>query len=124
MNILVTYASKYGATQEIAERIGEVLRQAGLQVDILPVASIRNLAAYEAVILGSAIYVGKWHKEAETFLRTNEKVLAERNVSCPIPFSFAGTRRARSSEELSRLYFRFPNLHCSLLGGQGQWDSF
>ncbi len=78
MNILVTYASKYGATQEIAERIGEVLRQAGLQVDILPVASIRNLAAYEAVILGSAVYIGKWHKEAETFLRTNEKILAER----------------------------------------------
>ncbi len=78
MNILVTYASKYGATQEIAERIGEVLRQAGLQVDILPVASIRNLVAYEAVILGSAVYIGKWHKEAETFLRTNEKILAER----------------------------------------------
>ena len=80
MNILVTYASKYGATQEIAEKIGEVLRQAGLQVDILPVASIRNLAAYEAVSLGSAVYIGKWHKEAETFLRTNEKILAERPV--------------------------------------------
>lgn len=80
MNILVTYASKYGATQEIAGKIGEVLRQAGLQVDILPVASIRNLRAYEAVILGSAVYIGKWPKEAETFLRTHEKILADRPV--------------------------------------------
>jgi menaquinone-dependent protoporphyrinogen oxidase len=80
MNILVTYASKYGATQEIARKIGEVLRQAGLQADILSVDSIRGLAAYKAVILGSAVYIGKWPKEAETFLRTNEKILADRPV--------------------------------------------
>ena len=35
--VLVTYASKYGATAEIAKKIGETLRQAGLQTDILPV---------------------------------------------------------------------------------------
>jgi menaquinone-dependent protoporphyrinogen oxidase len=80
MNILVTYASKYGATQEIARKVGEVLRQAGLQADILPVDNIRDLAAYKAVILGSAVYIGKWPKEAETFLRTNEKILAGRPV--------------------------------------------
>ncbi len=80
MNILITYASKYGATQEIARKIGEVLRQAGLQADILPIDSIRNLRAYEAIILGSAVYIGKWPKEAETFLRTNEKILADRLV--------------------------------------------
>ena len=32
---LVTYASKYGATAEIAEKIGAVLRDAGLLVDVL-----------------------------------------------------------------------------------------
>ncbi len=80
MNTLVTYASKYGATQEIAEKIGEVLRQAGLQADILPVDNIRDLSAYEAVILGSAVYIGKWTKKAEAFLRTNEKILAGRPV--------------------------------------------
>jgi menaquinone-dependent protoporphyrinogen IX oxidase len=46
-NILVTYASKYGATKEIAEKIGAVLRQAGLQVDVLPVDSIRDLITHD-----------------------------------------------------------------------------
>lgn len=79
-NILVTYASKYGATKEIAEKIGEVLRQAGLQADVYPVDGIRSLNSYQAVILGSAVYIGKWQKEAVKFLQANEKSLAERPV--------------------------------------------
>ncbi len=78
--LLVTYASKYGATREIAEKIGEVLCQAGLQADVLPVDSVGDLSNYQAVILGSALYIGKWHKAAETFLKANEKALAERPV--------------------------------------------
>jgi len=79
-NVLVTYASKYGATREIAEKIGVILRRAGFQVVVLPVDRILDLGSYNAVILGSAVYVGKWQKEAEEFLRTNERALADRPV--------------------------------------------
>jgi len=78
--ILVAYASKYGATQEIAEKIGDVLRQAGLQADVFPVEGVRDLNPYKAVILGSAVYIGKWQKEAAAFLKAHEKALAERPV--------------------------------------------
>jgi menaquinone-dependent protoporphyrinogen oxidase len=78
--ILVTYASKYGATREIAEKIGEVLRQAGLQADVSPVDRTLDLSVYPAVILGSALYIGKWQKEAAAFLKANEKTLADRSV--------------------------------------------
>jgi len=76
--ILVTYASKYGATAEIAEKIGEVLRHAGLQADVLPIDGIRDLNSYQAVILGCAVYIGSWPKEAAAFLQANEKTLADR----------------------------------------------
>lgn len=79
-NILVVYASKYGATKEIAEKIAEVLRQAGLQVDVHPVDGTQDPGRYKAIILGSAIYVGKWQKEAVEFLKTNETILASRLV--------------------------------------------
>ncbi len=79
-NILVTYASRYGATKEIAEKVGEVLRQAGLQADVLPVDGVRDLSSYKAVIMGSAVYIGKWQKEAAQFLQANEKTLAQRPV--------------------------------------------
>ncbi len=78
--ILVAYATKYGATAEIAEKIGQVLRQAGLQTDVLPVDRVSNLSSYKAVILGSAVYIGGWRKEAAKFLKVNEKVLAEQLV--------------------------------------------
>ena len=78
--ILVAYASKYGATAEIAEKIGEVLRQSGLTTDILPADRVRDLAPYEAVILGSGVYIGSWRKEAAQFLKAHEQALAQRPV--------------------------------------------
>jgi len=78
--VLVAYATKYGATAEIAERIGQVLRQAGLGVDVLPAERVGDVRAYKAVVLGSAVYIGQWRKQAAAFLRANEQALAERPV--------------------------------------------
>jgi menaquinone-dependent protoporphyrinogen oxidase len=78
--VLVTFATKHGATAEIAEKIGEVLQQAGLEADVLPVDHATDLAAYQAVILGSAVYIGRWRKEAVKFLQANEQSLAEKPV--------------------------------------------
>ena len=78
--VLVAYSSKYGGTTEIAEKIGEVLLQAGFDTDILPANRALDLASYKAVILGSAVYMGQWRKEAARLLKMNQKVLAERPV--------------------------------------------
>lgn len=78
--VLVAYASKYGATREIAEKIGDVLQEAGLVVDVLPVTDVRELSPYQAVILGSAVYVGKWMKGACDFMSEYEAALAQRPV--------------------------------------------
>ena len=80
VTILVAYATKYGGTAEIADKIGQVLRQASLRTDVLPVDRIGDLAAYKAVVLGSAVYIGQWRKQAAAFLKANEKALAERPV--------------------------------------------
>jgi menaquinone-dependent protoporphyrinogen oxidase len=74
--VLVAYASKYGATKEIAEKIGEVLKKEGLQIDVLPVKSVKNVSEYKAVVIGSAVYIANWRKEASNFLKANEKLLS------------------------------------------------
>jgi menaquinone-dependent protoporphyrinogen oxidase len=72
----VAYATRYGATAGIAERIGGKLRQAGLEVDVLPVKNVTSLTPYAAAIVGSAVYAGQWRKEAAEFLQSQEAALA------------------------------------------------
>ena len=77
IKVLVAYATKKGATAEIAEEISRVLQQAGLLTDILPIDRVTDLSPYKAVILGSAVYIGQWQKKAAAFLQANEEKLAE-----------------------------------------------
>ena len=80
MKVLVAYASKHGATAEITEKIGQVLRESGLQVDVSPVKSANDLKSYDAVILGSAAYMFQWRADAVSFLKKNQNLLAERPI--------------------------------------------
>ncbi len=80
IRVLVAYATKYGATAEIAARIGQTLREAGLATDVMPAGQVKDLAPYQAVVLGSALYMGRWRKEAANFLQHNEKALTAKQV--------------------------------------------
>jgi menaquinone-dependent protoporphyrinogen oxidase len=72
--VLVSAGSKHGATQEIAERIGEVLRERGHDVDVAAPEEVVGLGRYEAVILGSAVYAGHWTASAlELAARVSER---------------------------------------------------
>ena len=76
--VLVAYGSKHGSTAEIAEDIATTLREHGLEVDCLPVGKVDDLAGYDAVVLGSAVYMRRWRREARRFLRHHAHALAER----------------------------------------------
>jgi len=78
MRVLVAYASRHGATKGIAERIGARLSAAGLEVDTLPAGKARDVRAYDAVVLGSALYMFRWLGEADSFVRRNRAVLAQK----------------------------------------------
>jgi menaquinone-dependent protoporphyrinogen oxidase len=77
---LVAYASKHGATAEVAAAIGDALRRAGLTVEVMPMESAPPPWGFNAVVLGSAVYVGSWRKEAEEYLERNADALAQRPV--------------------------------------------
>ena len=101
--VLVAYASKYGATAEIAEKIGQVLRQTGLRADVLSVDRIRDLTPYYAVVLGSAVYIGQWRKDAAKLLQAYETILAQRRV-----WLFSSGPTGKKEAEKSRNSWRLP----------------
>jgi menaquinone-dependent protoporphyrinogen oxidase len=80
MTILVAYASKHGATQGIAERIGATLHGLGHAVEIHPIDAVAQVEGYEAAVIGSAVYYGSWLKEATEFVSHNTAALAQRPV--------------------------------------------
>ena len=55
MTVLVTAASRHGATREIAEAIGRTLVERGVAVDVTDPGEVSDLSGYEAVVLGSAV---------------------------------------------------------------------
>ena len=78
--MLVTYASKYGSTAEIAQTIAKTIRQAGLMVEIMPVEEVESLETYSSIVLGSAVYAGQWRKEAASFLKDHHQQLSRKKV--------------------------------------------
>ena len=101
--VLVAYASKYGATAGIAERIGQVLRDADLSVDVLAADQVDSLADYRAVILGSAVSMGRWRRESARLLTTNETILRGK----PVWLFSSGPMGEGDAEELTEGW-RFP----------------
>jgi menaquinone-dependent protoporphyrinogen oxidase len=80
MTTLVAYASRYGATQGIAERIADRLVSSGHPAQARPVKAAGDLLSYDAFVVGSAAYMGSWLKEATGFMRSNQVLLATRPV--------------------------------------------
>ncbi len=78
--ILVVYASKHGATREIAERIAERLTAGGRPAEARSVHEVDDPARYDAFVIGSAAYSMHWMKEAAGFVRRNRTLLADRPV--------------------------------------------
>ncbi len=80
MAVPVAYASKHGSTRGIAERIAARLSSRGLAAEALPVGAVRDAKAYDAVVLGSSLYMFHWMKDANAFAERNRAALAGRPV--------------------------------------------
>jgi menaquinone-dependent protoporphyrinogen oxidase len=80
MRVLVTAATKYGATAEIAAAIAEVLDEHGLEATMLSPEEVKGVDGYDAVVIGSAVYAGHWLKPARELVGRCGDALAARPV--------------------------------------------
>ncbi|GAA2348480.1 flavodoxin domain-containing protein [Streptomyces kunmingensis] len=79
--VLIVYASRNGSTAEIAGHISGVLSEAGCVATVCPAAEAgRDLDTYDAVVLGGALYTGRWHRAARRFARRFRRELETRPV--------------------------------------------
>jgi len=93
--VLVVYASKYGSTGGVADAIGKELCGKDVAVDVALIKNAENIRSYQGVIIGSAIYMGKWMYEATDFVKENRDVLC--NV--PVAYFLVGMTLAKNPEK-------------------------
>ncbi len=74
--MLVTAASRHGATAEIAQATGQALAERGLTVAVIPPADVRSIGGYDAVIIGSAVYMSHWLDPAKKPAAGSARLLA------------------------------------------------
>jgi menaquinone-dependent protoporphyrinogen IX oxidase len=101
--ILVTYVSKSSSTVEIAETIGQTLKQNNCQVDIQPTRNVKDVKGYDAVLVGGPIIKG-WHQGAMNFVEHHAETLSQ----IPVAYFFTSLNLTRTSEDhigTTSLYF-------------------
>jgi len=80
MRALVAISSRHGSTREIGTAIARVLEAAGVEVDIIDPEHVTSVEPYDGIILGSAIYAGRWLAPARALAERELDQLRERPV--------------------------------------------
>lgn len=80
MNVLISVSSKHGSTGEIAGSVAETLREAGIEVDVVDPDGVESVERYDAVIVGSAVYMGRWMGPARALVQRSADSLRSRPV--------------------------------------------
>jgi menaquinone-dependent protoporphyrinogen oxidase len=80
---LIVYGTRYGATANTSEVIGDTLRQAGYEVRIVDAKKekVQSISEFDLIIVGSGIQMGKWTSEPEDFIKKNQKELATKKLA-------------------------------------------
>lgn len=79
---LVAYGSQTGSTEEVALKIGELLKNKGFDVDVLNIKEVEHIKHYSGVIVGAPIHGMKWYQEAEHFVEKNHTYLESVPTAC------------------------------------------
>jgi menaquinone-dependent protoporphyrinogen oxidase len=99
-NILVVYATKSGCTEGIAEQIANSLADTGASVDLKRAKDKPDPSAYDAIVVGSGIRVGNWHKAAKEWVAENAETLQQK----PLAFFTCGMSVAEGKDDEARGY--------------------
>lgn len=81
--VLIGYVTKTGSTKEVAERVGDILRQNGHEVEVQRLDQVQGavLETFESVVIGAPINGMAWQPIAKTFVEEHQAVLSEKKIA-------------------------------------------
>ncbi len=110
--VLVTYATRYGSTAEVAQAVAQEINACGIPVRCESIQSVGRLDPYCAVVIGAALYMGRLHKNARRFLTAHEEELAKLPVALLVsgPVNREEKDWVGAEEQLRKELAHFPRL--------------
>jgi menaquinone-dependent protoporphyrinogen oxidase len=86
MRILIATASRHGSTRELGQWLGSSISArlansaVSATVDIRDAAEVDSIAEYDAVVIGSGVYMGRWLGDARSLVDREQSELESRPV--------------------------------------------
>jgi menaquinone-dependent protoporphyrinogen oxidase len=80
MNTLIAYASAHGSTAEVAQFIGRILEDKGIQVTVASVETVQDVSPYDVVVLGTAIHASTWLPQMTAFVSNFQTHLGKKPI--------------------------------------------
>lgn len=80
-SVLITYATRYGSTKEVAEKIAQIFIHDGFKVEVLPCKKVDKIDQYQFILIGAPYYIGGMLKEAKNFLLRNQDILSKKPIA-------------------------------------------
>ncbi|TET22690.1 MAG: hypothetical protein E3J71_05375 [Candidatus Stahlbacteria bacterium] len=132
MKVLIAYTTRRGSTREVAEKIGEILKSKGMEVNVSNVAEVSDISSYNAAVIGAPVMRFRFLPPAKKFVKSNKEALSKIPVAY---FSLGITmkedtpkRRERMMKKLKVVTRQVEPVDVGLFGGKYQgrdyrdWD--
>lgn len=115
MNILIAYASGFGSTKEIAEKIGQILQEPpALQVTLQAMEAVTDVSPFDAIVLGSSIRADQPLVSIMDFMAQNRTTLRQKNIAVFLVCLTANCQCGRDKvrhEYISPIYEKYPDMN-------------
>jgi menaquinone-dependent protoporphyrinogen oxidase len=102
--VLILFGTRFGSTQEVCERIADILEDKGIQTLMLNLEDstsrdAANLEEFDGLMVASGIRAGKMTKETRNFIEANSDYLKAMNM--PLGF-FVSSGMATTPEKIAK----------------------
>jgi len=116
--VLIAFATNYGTAYRVAEVIAEVLSNETCKVDLKFAKNVTEseLDDYDAVIVGSCIYIENFHADALSFFEKYQTKLASKKVAyycvCGVlGMDMGGEEKTYAAGYITKIAASFPSLY-------------
>ncbi|MHA1205136.1 MAG: flavodoxin domain-containing protein [Candidatus Heimdallarchaeaceae archaeon] len=107
--VLILYGTRFGATEEVAEKLKEMFEKKEIKTDIFDLKKVKNknlpeINNYDGVVIGTGIKMSMWVKEVKNYLNKEKEKLKQYSGKKAFFISSAFAAQQERYDEIKKQY--------------------